>query len=66
MKKVTLSGRLKHKRDPRRSETAENTKLRIMRSFFELETPDLAWKFIWTVSPNYKVKKFKKYINNKN
>ena len=32
----------------RRSETAENTKLSITRSFFELKTPDFAEKFVWT------------------
>ena len=26
---------------------------------FELQTPDFAWKFIWTVWPNDKVKKYK-------
>ena len=25
------------------------TKLSITRSFFELQSPDFAWKFIWTV-----------------
>ena len=32
---------------------AENTKLSITRSFFELETPDFAWKFVWTVQIKY-------------
>ena len=31
-----------------------NTKLSITQSFFELQTPDFAWKFVWTVQPNYK------------
>ena len=25
----------------------------ITQPFFELETPDFAWKFVWTVSINY-------------
>ena len=33
--------------------------------FFELQTPDFAWKFIWTVQPNDKVKKYKKYKSTK-
>ena len=36
---------------------AEITKLSITRSFFELETPDLAWKFVWTVRTKYTHKK---------
>ena len=36
---------------------AENTKLSITRSFFELETPDFAWKFVWTVRTKYTHKK---------
>ena len=39
---------------------APNTKLSITHSFFELQTPDFAWKFIWTVQPNDKVQKDKK------
>ena len=34
-----------------------NTKLNITRSFFELQSPDFAWKFIWTDQPNDKVQK---------
>ena len=26
----------------------QNTKLSITQSFFELQTPDFAWKFVWT------------------
>ena len=37
----------------------EITKLSITRSFFELETPDLARKFVWTIRTKYK--KYKKY-----
>ena len=36
---------------------AENTKLSITRSFFEVETPDFAWKFVWTVRTKYTHKK---------
>ena len=39
-----------------------STKVLITQSFFELHTPDFAWKFIGTVQPNDKVQKFKKYI----
>ena len=28
---------------------APNTKLSITHSFFELQSPDFAWKFVWTV-----------------
>ena len=41
---------------------AENTKLSITRSFFELETPDFAWKFVWTVRTKYTHKKYKVLI----
>ena len=40
---------------------AENTKLSITRSFFELETTDFAQKFVWTVRTKYKCKKVQKY-----
>ena len=40
---------------------AENTKLSIIGSFFQLETPDFAWKFVWTVQTKYKHKKVQKY-----
>ena len=33
--------------------------------FFELQTPDFAWKFVWTVEPNDKVQKYKKYKSTK-
>ena len=38
-----------------------STKVLITQSFFELKTPDFAWKFIWTVQPSDKVQKYKKY-----
>ena len=28
----------------------------ISQSFFELQTPDFAWKFVWTVPMNYEKK----------
>ena len=30
---------------------------------FKLQTPDFAWKFLWTVEPKDKVQKYKKYKN---
>ena len=47
---------------------AEITKLSITRSFFELETPDLAWKFVWNIRTKYKPYKkfFKKYKSTHN
>ena len=34
----------------------------ITQPFFELQTPDFAWKFVWTVETNYKkYKKVHKY-----
>jgi len=42
-----------------------STKVLITQPFFELQTPDFAWKFIWTVEPNYKVQKYKKYKTTK-
>ena len=41
--------------------TGKDTKLRITHSFFELQTPDFAWKFIWIFRTNYKSKKVHKY-----
>ena len=35
--------------------------LAITQPFFELQTSDFAWKFIWSVKPNDKVYKYKKY-----
>ena len=35
-------------------------------AIFELQTPDFAWKFIWTVQPNDKVQKYKNSKNAKN
>merc|ERR1712105_96018 len=44
----------------------------ITQPFFELQTPDFAWKFVWTVPTNYKSTKVqkvqkstKKYISTK-
>merc|ERR1712030_103839 len=42
-----------------------STKVLITQPFFELQTPDFAWKFIWTVKPNDKVQKYKKYKSTK-
>ena len=36
---------------------APNTKLSITHSFFEVETPDFAWKFVLTVRTKYTHKK---------
>ena len=33
----------------------------ITHPFFELQTPDFAWKFVWTVPTNYE-KKFCNYV----
>ncbi len=33
---------------------APNTKLSITHSFFELQSPDFVWKFVWTVRTKYK------------
>ena len=45
----------------------KGTKVLITQPFLELQTPDFAWKFIWTVQPNDKVQKYKieKYKNTK-
>ena len=32
----------------------------ITQPFFELQTPDFAWKFVWTVPTNYEKKFVKK------
>ena len=42
-----------------------STKVLITQPFFELQTPDFAWKFIWTVQPNDKVQKVQKYKRTK-
>ena len=42
-----------------------STKVLITQSFFELQTPDFAWKFICTVQLNEKVQKVQKYKNTK-
>ena len=39
----------------------KSTKVLITQPFFELQTPDFAWKLIWTVQPNDKVQKYKKF-----
>ena len=36
----------------------------ITRPFFELQTPDFAWKFVWTVPTNYEKKIVITYIRN--
>ena len=36
---------------------APNTKLSITHSFLELQSPDFAWKFVWTVRKNTKIQK---------
>ena len=41
----------------------------ITQPFFELQTPDLAWMFVWTVQTNFKSTKVqkvqKKYVSTK-
>ena len=37
-----------------KEEEGPKTKTCITHSFFELQIPDLAWKFLWTVQTNYK------------
>ena len=37
----------------------KSTKVLITQTFFELQTTDFAWKFIWTVQSNGKVQKYK-------
>ena len=37
----------------------KSTKVLITQPFFELQTPDFAWKFIWSVQPNGRVQKYK-------
>jgi len=36
----------------------------ITQPFFELQTPDFAWKFVWTVPTNYEKKFVIMYIRN--
>ena len=43
----------------------KSTKVLITQPFFELHTADFAWKFIWTVQPNDKIQKYKKYKKRK-
>ena len=40
----------------RRLGMGQKTKLSISPSFFELQTPNFAWKFVWTIRTNYKNK----------
>merc|ERR1711984_76847 len=40
--------------------STKSTKVLITQPFFELQTPDFARKFIWTVQPNDKVEKVQK------
>ena len=44
----------------------KSTKVLITQPFFELQTPDFAWKFVWIFRTNYKSKKVKKYISTHN
>ena len=41
----------------------KSTKVLITKPIFELQTPDLVWKFIWIVQPNDKVQKVQKVQN---
>jgi len=43
-----------------RSGTVPNIKLSITHSFFAVQTPDFAWKFVWIVRKNYKSTKVQK------
>ena len=43
-----------------RNGRGQNTKLSITHSFFELQTPDFAWKFVWIFRKNYKSKEVQK------
>ena len=36
-----------------------STKVLITWPFFELQTPDFSWEFIWTTKPNDQVQKYK-------
>ena len=40
-----------------------NTKMNITRSFLELQSPVLAWKFMWTVRTKYKSTKSTKEVH---
>merc|ERR1712105_484581 len=52
---------------PNKLQKVQNiTKVLITQPFFELQTTDFGWKFIWTVQPNDKVQTFKKYKKYKN
>merc|ERR1711984_27058 len=50
---------------PNKIQITKSTKELITQPFFELQTQDFAWKFIWTVQPNDKVQKYKKYKSTK-
>ena len=45
--------------------STKSTKVLITQPSFELQTPDFAWKFIWTDQPNDKVQKVQKYKRTK-
>ena len=49
MEKVTLSGSLQTQQRPEEEQSAKIIKLSITCSFFELDTPDFAWKYVRTV-----------------
>ena len=59
MEKVTLSGSFQTQPRPEEERDAENTKLSVTRSFFELKTQDFAGKFTWTIRTKYKHKRVK-------
>ena len=43
----------------------KSTKVLITQTLFELQTPDFARKFTWTVQSNGKIKKYNKYKSTK-
>ena len=49
----------KYKKYKKSTKKYISTKVLITQSFLELQTPDFAWKFIYTVQPNEKVKSTK-------
>ena len=44
-----ISWQVAHRDRRTEEEVATNMKLSITFSFFEIQTPDVAWEFIWTV-----------------
>ena len=44
----------------------KSTKVLITQPFFEIQTSDFAWQWIWIVQPNEKVQMYKKFKNSKN